>query len=453
MTEDVDSFDKVTKLYFEARDNANDEDAYDSPWDEDDNSESGEESDKEDDSLCITSLELDLSEKAKVTAFASNTCNCKFGESEKLCSASLSLDEFVESRNNCHELTSTELDLVILGTIQSSLDCNEVSVSSRSHKHHQQTHMAFYYHGKRICKKTFLFLHCLNKTRLCSLLRHYRKNGLSVRVNGNKKPLPSSAFSSETIKLVVKFILNTAEEQAFLLPGRVPGFKRIDVRLLPSVLTKHGLWKTYCEISIGQGQNHVGYSTFCNLWSQLCLFVLIMRPATDLCWTCQKNNLIQKTANLPEAEKVEAVRNQEQHLRLAAGERDFYKKCCLETKESVAQHLEGVDFSLRHQPCSYDGIAHHYSYDYAQQLHYPSDPRQPGPIYLNFGVCCEAVPRQVNFLIDESVLTGKGANSTISYVHYFFDRHGLGKTEVQLHADNCGAKIRTQRFYGTTCAV
>ena len=59
----------------------------------------------------------------------------------------------------------------------------------------------------------------------------------------------------------------------------------------------------------------------------------------------------------------------------------------------------------------------------------------------------------VNFLIDESVLTGKGANSTISYVHYFFDRHGLGETEVQLHADNCGAQNKNSAFYGTTCGM
>lgn len=95
----------------------------------------------------------------------------------------------------------------------------------------------------------------------------------------------------------------------------------------------------------------------------------------------KNNNLIQKTANLPETEKVEATRNQEQHLQLAAGERKFYKNCCQETKESVMKHLEGVDFSLRREPCSNDGIVH-YSYDYAQQLHYPTDPRQPGPIYF-----------------------------------------------------------------------
>ena len=34
----------------------------------------------------------------------------------------------------------------------------------------------------------------------------------------------------------------------------------------------------------------------------------------------------------------------------------------------------------------------------------------------------------MNFLIDEVVLKGKDANNTISYVHYFFERHGLGET-------------------------
>ena len=57
-----------------------------------------------------------------------------------------------------------------------------------------------------------------------------------------------------------------------------------------------------------------------------------------------------------------------------------------------------------------------------------------------FGVCCEAIPRQVNFLIDEGVLTGKGASRTISYIHYFFEWHGLGETFTQIHVHNCGAQ-------------
>lgn len=144
--------------------------------------------------------------------------------------------------------------------------------------------------------------------------------------------------------------------------------------------------------------------------------------------------------------------NKERHLLLAEGEREFYQNCCKTTKDALTEHLKSVDFTEKRAPCSLDGTVH-YSYDYAQQLHYPSDPYQPGPIYFKtprkcglFGVCCEAIPRQVNFLIDETVLTGKGANSTISYVHHFFERHGLGETLAQVHADNCGAQNKNNAF-------
>ena len=66
-----------------------------------------------------------------------------------------------------------------------------------------------------------------------------------------------------------------------------------------------------------------------------------------------------------------------------------------------------------HRACCFDGMMH-YSSDFVQQVHYPSSPLQPGLIYLKtprkcglFCICCEAFPKQVNFLIDESVQTGK----------------------------------------------
>jgi len=150
--------------------------------------------------------------------------------------------------------------------------------------------MGYYYHGQRICMRTFLFLHCLHRNRFYSLVKHYRKNGLSLRVHGNKNQLPGSTSSAETVEQVVKFILNTVEEQALLLPGCVPGFERIDVKLLPSNLTKHGFWRTYTDICVSKGKPSMGRSKFCDLWNQLCPFIVTMWPATNLCWTCQKNN-------------------------------------------------------------------------------------------------------------------------------------------------------------------
>jgi len=83
----------------------------------------------------------------------------------------------------------------------------------------------------------------------------------------------------------------------------------------------------------------------------------------------------------------------------------------------------------------------------AQQVFYPNDPLQPGPMYFLtprkcaiFGVCCESIPRHINYLIDEAVDIGKGANAIVSMLHHFFEHHGLGEQTVHLHADNCGGQ-------------
>ena len=57
-------------------------------------------------------LEDGRTEGDKVQLFYTETCKCKLGSEEKACSTTLTQDEFIESRNNCYELSSTELDLV-----------------------------------------------------------------------------------------------------------------------------------------------------------------------------------------------------------------------------------------------------------------------------------------------------------------------------------------------------
>ena len=54
-----------------------------------------------------------------------------------------------------------------------------------------------------------------------------------------------------------------------------------------------------------------------------------------------------------------------------------------------------------------------------------------------FGVCCEAIPEQVNYLIDECMDTGKGANTVISYLHHYLQNHGIRAYKIHLNADNC----------------
>ena len=62
--------------------------------------------------------------------------------------------------------------------------------------------------------------------------------GLTTRVHGNKNNKPKHALTFDEIKYLVTFITNYAERHAILLPGRIPGYKRDDVQLLPSSTTK-----------------------------------------------------------------------------------------------------------------------------------------------------------------------------------------------------------------------
>ena len=57
-----------------------------------------------------------------------------------------------------------------------------------------------------------------------------------------------------------------------------------------------------------------------------------------------------------------------------------------------------------------------------------------------FGVCCEALPQQINYLVDEGMCSSKGSNAVISYIHHFFEKWGLGEKHLNLHCDNCSGQ-------------
>ena len=77
-----------------------------------------------------------------------------------------------------------------------------------------------------------------------------------------------------------------------VLPGRVPGYKRTDVKLLPSSTTKHQVWELCQEAAAEKSMKSVGYSTFTRLWRELLPYIIVMKPMTDLCWLCPRNSTI-----------------------------------------------------------------------------------------------------------------------------------------------------------------
>ena len=238
----------------------------------------------------------------------------------------------------------------------------------------------------------------------------------------------------EDTRRVLDFILNYAEINSFQLPGRTPKqWKTDNIKLLPTNVTKKTVYEEYQTSCAVSSYRCVKLRTFRKLWQQLCPHIRTMMPASDLCWTCQSATYkIQNAANR-DIEKREVLDQLREHHELVNQEREHFQNILRKTKQHVIDNPAPTE--------------NHVSFDFAQQVHYPCDPLQPGPIFFKtprkcglFGVNSEPVGIQVNYLIDEAHACGKGGNTVISYLHHYFESHGLKVDNLHLHADNCSGQ-------------
>ena len=248
---------------------------------------------------------------------------------------------------------------------------------------------------------------------------------------------------------VVAFIKSHAETHAIALPGRIPTHKRDDILVLPSSDTKADIYRLYEKAMVDVQQRAVALSTFRSLWRKLLPGIVCARPMTDLCWECQRNNRdIHRSSCFPEEVKQAKLKKQTHHLQVVGKERAYLQQLVKKAKEDYK--AAGSPPLGPHPPCSTDYRVH-VSFDYAQQVHLPSYPMQPGPLYFLvprkcgiFGVSMEAGPRQVNYLIDESHCSSKGSNAVISYLHHYLENYSLGPKNLDLHCDNCSGQNKNK---------
>ncbi|XP_071490311.1 uncharacterized protein [Diadema antillarum] len=383
-----------------------------------------------------------------------NKCSCTLFNGRR-CIEQFSQAEQDAIRYSIKELTEFEKDLLLLGVISSSLNDGEATQGKKSkRKERKHTRMrSFSYGHRRICRYSFFYLMEIGPEKFTNVKAWYNTHGLVPRRKKSGGRRGKKLLKLAQVQGVVQFILNYAAENCILLPGRIPGIKSSDVKLLPSHVTKAKLWRLY---KASLPDHAIAYSTFRKLWNDLLPYVVVAKPATDLCWTCQQNNsLITKQVNVPEEQKTEALRQQELHLLQAKTERDAYNAACKASKVVSKEH--DINKLERNEPNSRP-VTFHYSFDFAQQVHFPAHPQQPGPIYFRtprkchiFGVTAEGLPAQVNYLADEGVSCGKGVNVVVSYVHHFLENYGCGEQHVQLNADNCPGQNKNNTMLQYLC--
>ena len=64
----------------------------------------------------------------------------------------------------------------------------------------------------------------------------------------------------------------------------------MDIQLLPSCMSRRDVWKEYKRAAEEDPTIHVAaYTTFLRLWAKQLPQIMLMKPMTDLYWTCQQN--------------------------------------------------------------------------------------------------------------------------------------------------------------------
>ena len=300
----------------------------------------------------------------KVKNFLQAGCGCSRGRKGGHCSNQFSEEAVLTNLNNCVELSHGELDLVILANIQALFTTMEVTGEKRK----WSPTCSFSYQSRTICREMFLNLYGIGYYRFRSLKEHYEASGLSLRVRGNRKRLPHNAIPQAVTEDVKNFLTNYVKENAVLLPGRIPGFKNDDIKLLLSSDTKMSLW---CEFKKAEtGKQAVCYTKFIDLWQQFHPNVVVAKPMSDLCLTCQQNtSKLLWSANLPDSEKSECVQVQQEHLNHVQTERQLDRRVCEEAKSNF-EALEGaIDLDEHHEACSLDTFMH-YSFHFCSTNSY-----------------------------------------------------------------------------------
>lgn len=203
------------------------------------------------------------------------------------------------------------------------------------------------------------------------------------------------------------------------------------------------LFNTVIIIIITTTQRVVG-NTSRKLWQQLVPNIVITKPRSDICWECHQNNTaIYRSANLPNPVKGAKLRKQEEDLRIVASERQVYQQMVAELKVQVADSRLGCN-----KPCSRP-VAVHYSFDYAQQVHYSSDPLQPGSMFFSvlgnveYLACWKQVSKLIFYLMNiMQLVRGRKVWSATWIIS--LENYGLGETVVHLHCDNCSGQKKNK---------
>lgn len=382
-----------------------------------------------------------LQEIKTVKNFLNTPCRC-----ESSCQKQFQLDEILNARNNFNLLSWKEKGCFLLPLLESFRVNSQLAKSAKiTSKRNRQKYIYRINSNREVCRDAFLFYYDIPLRKLKYFQNHLNEVGIVPPEHGNIRKKPYNAYSEEDRNHVKLFINNFAITHGVPDPGRNfrTGKEKLKI-LLPCAMSYRHVHQVYLK-SLQEDKNQVGYQCFIKIWQEKAPNIIFQKPRTDLCKTCEDHikNIRMAIGRRNEEEKIKYYQDALNHLKLVKKERNYHRNTIKKVQKNYQQLFDENDTPAK-KAISQKKFAMHYSWDFAQQLNYPYEDQQVGPIYFKtprksqlFGICCEAVPFQFNYLIDEADFLSKNANTVISLLDHFFLMHCLGESIAYLTADNC----------------
>ena len=307
----------------------------------------------------------DLVPQAAEAAAQPATPSC--GSSKK-CLSKFDPAEVEQMQLNFAEMEKSELDLLIIGLLQSCKYSG--STTSRGNKRKHQ-YYRYSFQGEEICAGAFRYLYSIGVKQLKNIKKHLEDNGPVQRIHGNVGKRPKHALSFSTVSNVVKFMKSYAEQFGIPHPAPLHGRAGTPPTYLPASSTVVTIYESYVASCTASAVRAVGYHSFRAIWKDCLPHVEIMSPRTDVCSHCKSHRRrIQETRTDPE--KLAACDAFKEHVAAAQAERDFCRKATVDAKAE----LDATEELPAQGPCSRDLHNVHYTFDYAQNVALPQSARR-----------------------------------------------------------------------------
>ena len=190
--------------------------------------------------------QCEIDDNTLVHNFMTKTCSCMkwgVGGGGKVCSLRFTEKYVMDTRLACKGLTKPQLDMFVMGQLVAFSFSSE---ATKKMAHERKRCYTNYHHqGKPVCQDMFRVVNATGSKHLRNLSSWLTDSGISPWVHGNTKRLPKHALKLRDVEYIVRFLLSYAEQHTLLLPGRVPGYARDDIQLLPSCMSRRDVWKEY----------------------------------------------------------------------------------------------------------------------------------------------------------------------------------------------------------------